>query len=341
MNRKEYETGKPDAASAGVASVWVLTDGKAGDEAQCIGVAEALGAPFEVRRVSPRAPFAWAMPWGPIDPRDASEKPGSPLAAPFPDIVIASGRRAVAYLRHIAKASGGRTFTVFLKDPRTGTRAADFIWVAKHDDLRGPNVMVTVTAPHRIFESRLDEARRPPLPEIAALPSPRVAVLAGGDSRHHRFSPDDVRRFVSGLKTWSDDGVSLMMTASRRTPPALAESLRKLAATGPHLFWEGKGENPLIQYLANADAIVATADSTNMIGEAAATGRPVHVFHPGGGHAKINRFLAEMSAMGVVHPFPGALKTTTYEPVNSTSQIARAIVSAFKAQRGETDKTEH
>lgn len=340
MNRKDNETEKPDAESAGIASIWVLSDGKAGDEAQCIGVAEALGAPFEVRRVSPRAPFAWAMPWGPIDPREAPGRPASPLAPPFPDIVVASGRRAVAYLRHIKKASGGRTFTVFLKDPRTGIKAADFIWVAEHDDLRGANVTVTVTAPHRISEAKLEEARKAPLPEIAALPAPRVAVLAGGNSRHHHFSPDDVQRFVSSLKKWADDGVSLMITASRRTPEALAESLRKLAAAGPHLFWEGKGENPLIQYLANADAIVATADSTNMIGEAAATGRPVHVFHPGGGHAKINRFLAELSAIGVVHPFPDALKTTTYEPVNSTSRIARAIISAYIARRSETESTD-
>ncbi|MXN63422.1 nucleoside-diphosphate sugar epimerase [Stappia sp. GBMRC 2046] len=340
MNRKDNKTEQPDAASAGIASVWVLSDGKAGDEAQCIGVAEELGAPFEVRRVSPRKPYSWIMPRGPIDPREGADRPGSPLAPPFPDIVIASGRRTVAYLRHIRKASGGRTFTVFLKDPRTGTRAADFIWVAKHDELRGPNVMVTVTGPHRISKTKLDNARKAPLADIAALPSPRVAVLAGGDSRHHRFSPDDIQRFIAGLKTWADNDASLMITSSRRTSEALAEGLRALAAGGHHLFFDGKGENPLIQYLANADAIVVTADSTNMIGEAAATGRPVHVFHPGGGHAKINRFLSEMSAIGVVHPFPGALKTTTYEPVNSTSRIAQAIISAFAARRGEADRTE-
>ena len=78
---------------------WVLTDGKAGDEVQCLGVAEELGLTPEIRRVAPRAPFVWLMPWGPIDPREAPARPGSPIAPPFPDILIASGRRTVPYLR--------------------------------------------------------------------------------------------------------------------------------------------------------------------------------------------------------------------------------------------------
>ena len=52
-------------------SAWVLSDGKAGDEQQCLGVVEALGVTPDIRRVAPRAPFSWLMPWGPIDPREA------------------------------------------------------------------------------------------------------------------------------------------------------------------------------------------------------------------------------------------------------------------------------
>ena len=38
--------------------VWVLTDGKAGDELQCLGVAERLGIVPEIRRVKPRKPLS-------------------------------------------------------------------------------------------------------------------------------------------------------------------------------------------------------------------------------------------------------------------------------------------
>ncbi|NBN63436.1 nucleoside-diphosphate sugar epimerase [Microvirga tunisiensis] len=325
MNKKELET----AISGGSAPVWILTDGKAGDEAQCIGVAEALGLAYERRVVRPRAPFTWAMPYGPIDPRESELRPGSPLAPPFPRLAIASGRRAVPYLKRLKRISDGYTFTVFLKDPRTGPATADFIWVSTHDRLRGDNVMVTLTAPHRMSAARLARASATPDPRLDGIAHPRVAVLVGGDSRHHRFSDADVHALVSGLETWARIGARLMITTSRRTPPALARALVDLSARGGHFFWDGTGDNPLAAMLARAEAIVVTADSTNMIGEAAATGRAVHVFHPGGGHAKIGKFLSELAKNGILHPFPGPLKTTTYEPLNSTPEIAAAIRDAL------------
>ena len=83
-------------------AAWILTDGKAGDEAQCLGVVERLGLAADLRRVAPRAPFTWAMPWGPIDPRERAGRPGSPIQpgpGGWPDLAVASGRRAVPYLR--------------------------------------------------------------------------------------------------------------------------------------------------------------------------------------------------------------------------------------------------
>jgi mitochondrial fission protein ELM1 len=312
------------------ASCWVLTDGKAGDEAQCIGVAEAIGVPFEVRQVHPRPPFSWIMPRGPIDPGESETSPGSPIAPPFPDVLIASGRRAVAYLKRVKKASGGRTFTVFLKDPRTGPDTADFIWVPEHDRLRGRNVLVTPTSPHRFSAGKL-AALRDRVPHVlAALPHPRVAVLVGGDSRHHSFTSEDIDCFCDGLRSLADTAnASLLMTCSRRTPQQLRQRLEQLAASGSSLLWDEQGENPLPLYLAMADAIIATADSTNMIGEAAATGKPIHVFHPNGGHPKIDRFLGKLEGMGIIHPFPGPLKNTTYDPLDSTPLIARRIREAF------------
>ena len=80
----------------------------------------------------------------------------------------------------------------------------------------------------------------------------------------------------------AETGASLMITASRRTPAALRHALEALAARHGGFFWDGTGENPYVALLALADAIVVTADSFNMIGEAAATGVPVLVFEPSG-----------------------------------------------------------
>lgn len=313
-------------------TAWVLTDGKAGDEGQCLGVAEALGITPEIRRVKPRAPFAWLMPWGPADPREAPGRPGSPLAPPFPDLLIASGRRAVPSVRAVKRASGGRTFTVILKDPRTGAAAADLIWVPEHDRLRGPNVVVTLTSPHRVSPERLAAVRAEPDPRLAALPKPRVAVLAGGDSRHHRFAKADVARLTAGLTELAGTGASLMITTSRRTPQTLREALRRLG-TERGFFWDGAGDNPYIPMLALADAVVATADSANMVGEAAATGAPILLFEPSGGHPKLAAFIEGLKRHGAVKPFSGRLEAWPYEPLDSTPVIAAAIAAGLARHR--------
>lgn len=315
---------------------WVLTDGKAGDEVQCLGVAEALGLTPDIRRVRPRRPFVWAMPWGPIDPADAPARPGSPIAPPFPDLLIASGRRAVPYVRAVKKASGGRTFTVFLKDPRTGCGAADFIWVPEHDRLRGPNVLATLTSPHRLSAQRLAEAAASLPPAIASLPHPRVALLLGGDSRNHVFTPADIERFALGLAELSKQA-RLMATPSRRSPPALVAALRPIVEASGGWWWDGAGENPYMALLAGADALVVTADSVNMVGEACATGRPVYVFEPSergkSGNRKVRAFLDALLQRGAVRFFQGQLESNAYPALNSTPLIASAIAEAFARHR--------
>ncbi len=317
-------------------SLWVLTDGKAGDEVQCLGVAERMGVIPELRRINPGKPWSWLMPRGPIDPREAPGRPNSPIRPPFPDIAIASGRRAVAYLRAVKKASNGATFTVFLKDPRTGTRTADLIWVSEHDRLRGQNVLVTITSPHRLAPSALSVARATPLPEIAALPSPRAAVLVGGDSRHHTFRPEDIERFARELDTLAASGVALMGSRSRRTPPALDAAIGEVFRRHGGWWWDGSGANPYVPLLANADVIVATADSTNMIGEAAATGAPILVFEPHGGHGKLAKFLEALKRYGAVHHFQGKLEGSPYEPLDSTGTIAAAVYEGWRRHKAAT-----
>lgn len=315
---------------------WVLTDGKAGDEVQCLGVAEELGLAPQIRRVAPRAPFVWLMPWGPVDPREAPARPGSPIAPPYPDILIASGRRTVPYLRAVKRASDGRTFTVFLKDPRTGEGAADFIWVPLHDRLRGPNVLATLTSPHRVSAKRLAEAASSLPPEIAGLPNPRVALLVGGDSRNHVFTPDDIERLSGMVKSLSCEA-HIMATASRRSPPRLTASLREIVTQSGGYWWDGAGNNPYLAMLAAADAIVVTADLVNMVGEACATGKPVLVFAPQTRHkrraGKVQAFLNALFEIGAVRFFQGHLESYAYPALNSTPLIASALADAFARHR--------
>lgn len=316
----------------------ILTDGKMGDVVQCLGVAERLGLTPEQRIVRPRAPWHLAMPWGPIDPNEAADQPESPISPPFPDIAIASGRRAAPYLRAIKQASGGKTLTVFLKDPRSGTQTADLLWVPEHDRLRGENVLVTLTSPHRIAPEALEAARAKPTPWQAD-GRRLVALVLGGNSKDFRFSHEDNERLFGKLQMLIREGAQIIATASRRTPARLRQKITDLVQNNGGYFWDDQGENPYHALLAHAEAIVVTADSVNMVGEACATGRPVLVYTPTkrlriGGSRKLDHFLNRLEGVGAIRPFQGRFEAFSYEPQDSTPLIACAIAELFAKHQG-------
>ena len=319
------------------ASCWVLTDGKAGDVAPCLGLAQALGLAVETRVVKPRLLFAAFSPRGPVDPAERPDAPGSPIAPPFPEVLIASGRRAVPYLRHVRRASGGKTFTIFLKDPRVDPRVADVVWVAEHDRKRGDNVIATLAAPHLVTHEALNAARANPDPRIAALPEPRMALLLGGASRHHDFHDKDVISLVGVVESMTLTGGSAMITPSRRTPPHLLAKLRGVCADAPrHTFlWDGTGDNPYIQMLAHAATIVVTADSTNMVGEAIATDAPVMIYEPTGGNARLTRFIRAVVASGRAKRWRGRLESWSCRAHDDTQTIADEIARRYALFRVE------
>lgn len=330
MNSATDNAPDPRAVFAG-RTAWVLTDGKAGDEAPCLGLAEAMGLAPERRVVRPRALFAALAPRGPIDPRERPGASGSPIAPPYPDVLIASGRRAVPYLRHVRRASEGRTFTIFVKDPRVPARVADVVWVAAHDGLRGPNVIVTLAAPHLVSTEAMQRARENPDPRIAALAPPRMAMLIGGDSRHHTFAEKDRRTLVGALESMILAGASVMITTSRRTPRSMIEAIKREIADTPKraFLWTGGADNPYLQMLAHAQTIVVTADSTNMVGEACATAAPVMVYEPTGGHPRIAAFINSLQKAGRIRRWLGRLESWPCAPIDDTPRIARDIAARY------------
>jgi mitochondrial fission protein ELM1 len=314
--------------------VLLLGSGKAGHEANAIGVAEALGAPYELWRVDPRKLYTWLSPFGPVDPRDRAGRAGSPLTGPLPDIVIACGRVTVPYVRAFKRAPGGRVFAAFLQDPRFSRAIMDVIWAPEHDRLRGPNVITTLTSPHPFSRRRLAAARAAPDPRLAGLPAPRCAVALGGPSGAQHFTPADVARLRAAISAIAAQGFSVMATPSRRTPPELVAAVREGLGGAPGFIWDETGDNPYASILALADAVMVTGDSANMVGEATATGAPVYVFEPSGGNSsKLASAIDALQRIGAVRRFAGAIERFSYEPIDSSGLIAGEIARRFAALR--------
>lgn len=310
-----------DILTENIFSCWIVTEGMAGTENQCLGVAEALGVTPVIKRIGLRQPWKLLSPW--LEFECLHTFTGDIPEPPWPDLLIASGRKAIAAARYIKRRSNGKTFTVFLQDPRTNPAQFDLVAVPEHDPLRGDNVVVTDAAPNRVTPEGLAQAQARFAPIFANLKSPRVAVLIGGNSRAYRMTPTTTRSLCAQLKRL-DAGI--MVTASRRTGVECAEILQQeLRGKDNIYFWDGTGENPYFGMLGCADFILVTADSTSMLSEAATTGKPVYSIPLEGGTERFRKFHAHLEKIGAVRPFKGVLENREYMPLNDAKKVAQAI----------------
>ena len=317
-------------------TAWVFSDGKAGNDVQTLGVAQALGLDVTVKRVAPTGLQKHLSPWVGVARREKFGARDGAFAPPWPDLAFSIGRLTTPYIRALKQVAGDATFTVIFQDPKVPLKTADLFWVPVHDRLRGPNVITTLTAPHGFSEARLRALAEVEPACIAALPRPRVAVMLGGSNGDYAYSPAALTRLAHVFRAFGNCGASLLITPSRRTEPAIVNCARAAAEGIPNFFWDMHGDNPYPSFLAHADAFLAPADSINMTGEPCVTGRSVYVFHPDGGSAKFQRFHDALVRYGATRPANEAFQrfeTWRYEPLNSTAIIAREIAQRFSNAR--------
>ncbi len=299
-------------------NLWVITEGMAGTENQCLGVAQALGLAPTIHRVKLNAPWHLIPPFLPLEHKSMFNPP---LAPPWPDILITSGRKAVSVARYIKKASGGKTYTVHIQDPRTSQKTFDLIAVPEHDPTRGNNVITTLGAPNIITPNLLGEAKEK-FKAFEKFSSPRIGVLIGGTSKAYTMSMENTQSLIEKLSALNGH---LMITASRRTGEENANLLRKELDGDNIYFWDGTGDNPYRAILAYADVILVTADSTSMLSEAATTGKPVYIIPLEGGKKRIQSMHQNLIDHGAARFFEGKLEHWTYEPLQDAHKVALEI----------------
>ncbi len=307
-------------------SCWVVSEGLTGTENQCLGIADALGVSPTVKRIKLRFPWKQLSPYLRCGHQWAFDSAGDSLAPPWPDLVLASGRKSIAAALHIKRQSNGKTLVVQVQDPRIPARLFDLVTVPQHDPTRGDNVIITTGALHRVTVAKLaEEAAKFPL--LQELPAPRAAVMIGGNSKAHRLTEENAAALAARLQELAED-YSLMITVSRRTPPACLDILQKTLADNPRVyFWDGSGANPYFAFLECADILLVTEDSVSMTSEAISTGKPVYTIPMEGGAARVNKFHHLLQTQGYTRILPqeGTLESWHYTPPQDTAAIAAKI----------------
>jgi len=313
---------------------WALTDGTIGMENQSVAVAEALGLPFEIKRIQTGRPWRWLpMRLRPIRMSIVQRDDREQLSAPWPRFLISTGRHSVPIAQAIRRASMGQTFCIHIQDPKVPLDRFDLIAAPEHDGLKGENVVTTRGAPHRVTQEKLSTEADAARMEMQSLPRPWVTLLVGGTSKAFRLTPDQTKQICRQIaQTITTVGGSIFVTPSRRTGAENEQIIRQELSSLPGKIWDGEGPNPYFAYLGLADTILVTEDSVNMVTEAAGTGKPVYTI-PIQGHSKrFQIFHENMRKSGITRPFEGVLDSWTYDPVNDRQKIADAAWKRLKEQ---------
>jgi mitochondrial fission protein ELM1 len=314
---------------------WVITDGAAGNQRQALALAEMLGMPVRHLQLEPAAPWSWLAPRLALGARFAlNATQRHQFAAPWPAVAIGCGRAAALYTRLLRSLSGGKCYTVQILDPRVDPGHWDTVIAPQHDQLTGRNVIRPLGSLNPVDEAWLQDGRDAD-PAFASLPRPRVGVLLGGPRKGVTFNEHYIDQLIHGLHARRrQEGGSLLVMASRRTPPALVERMRQGLGDVPGLVWSGHddGSNPYPGVLGWADRLVVTPDSVNMLSEACAAGCPVHTLVVGNLPDKLERFHKALRDAGLLHPLD-ATDTPPVPPLRVTAAIAATLHDLISARQ--------
>ncbi len=200
--------------------------------------------------------------------------------------------------------------------------------------------MVGITGtPHRVTPERLAAELAGLRTRLEGLRRPHVAALIGGRSKAFDLAPARAGRLARQIgEAVRASGGTLLLTFSRRTPPAAEAAMRRALEGLPSLIWDGQGANPYFAFLATADVILVTEDSANMATEAAATGRPVYLLDMDGRQLRKQRFHAELAELGVARRFEGRLESWSYPPLRETERLAAEVLRRMRERARAQDE---
>lgn len=309
--------------------IWVLADDRAGNVSQVMGVAEALGIPFEVKTIRYTKQGRWPNLLRGASLRGVDAENSSKLEAPWPDIILSAGRKTVPVGRYIKKQSGGHTKLVQLMWPGIPHGDCDLIITPKHDGIaEGGTIHCTFGAPNRITKARLETERTNWEAAFSHLEKPYVALLVGGTTKKGVFTRAHAEELASKVNQFmAGKPGTLLITNSRRTGEEATQALKQ-ALTVPCHFHDVQSSqpNPYFGYLALADAIIATGDSISMCSEACTSGKPVYLYAPEElTPDKHQAFHRNLYAQGYAQALDGTWQDRPYTPLSDAADIAALI----------------
>ena len=305
--------------------VWVLQGAREGDNAQARALAERLGAAFVLKRI------AWSR--FHLLPNvltgagllTVDKERSDSLSPPWPDAVIAVGRRTAPIAVWIKRQSEGRTRLIHLGRPRFPLDRFDLVITTPQYALPDGRNIVKALLP-------LTDAMVIPQAEawqqrFADLPRPWTGVLVGGRIFPFRFGRAEATELAGKLKAHQQrHGGSLLVSTSPRTGPEVVTILAEaVGASGYVHRWVKGGDNPHRFILSAADRFIVTEDSASMLAEACRSRKPVEIY-------ELPRLLLPLTWQGRSGPAAYLARAGLLSPPRDTRKLRDEIIRRGHAQ---------
>ena len=258
--------------------VWALLGPHRGDNNQALALAEALGLPFEEKRLRYNQlrrlqPTLLGATLKSVAAESRAQLEGEP-----PDLTISTGHRSVAVVRALRKRSGGKMRAVHLGYPRLSPKHFDL--VVPTPEYPVPDAPNVLRIPFALTPRRAGEVEPADRDLLEAYPRPRRLLLVGGSTLYWDLPVRRIERAVRRLlRSAAWEGGSVIAVGSPRTPSDALAAISQPPedASAPFLFVPTEGPPSYAALIDAADRIYVTADSVAMIADAVTTGKPVGI----------------------------------------------------------------
>jgi len=151
------------------------------------------------------------------------------------------------------------------------------------------------------------------------------------DPKIDHFTKGDHENHLAAAQNLLVQNHSLLITTSRRTPNWALEDYEALAENHENVWlYSGDGENPYFAFLGGAEIILITEDSTNMLTEACATGKPVFTLPLSGDAGKFGTLYQALAERCDLKPYAGDPIAPDYPALKETDRIADQVWAHYE-----------
>ena len=302
----------------------LLTEGYHGMISQVEGLAKALQAEFQHKIVRLNWPWNFIPPkLTPISEIILKDKHYINENKSF-DLVISCGRKSVIPSA-IIKKKNTNIFTIHIQDPKVNYKNFDVIIAPEHDELKGENVISSKGSIHYITQSEIEKAKNYLVNKFQN--ENVVSLILGGPSKYYSFSNEELTQVFRKIKSnFISQGHKVLVIPSMRTPKRIIDlAMKEFAKEG--FVVNTVDKQAYLSALALATNIVVTCDSTSMISEASASGKPIFVAHmkPKKNNYRFKKFFQLFKEMGITKELEEKIDNWTYNRLNEADRIATLI----------------